>query len=78
MIEPGGSGTGGFGGTGHGGLLYGPVIRDKIKLAGLETLQAYRAVAHDMLKDGTHADSSDLRASLAELDEAIAAKMPKK
>lgn len=77
MIEPGGTGGSGTGGTGHGRLLYGPVIRDKIKSAGLETLQAYRTVAHDMLKDGTHVDDSDLRASLADLDKAIAAKQSK-
>jgi hypothetical protein len=65
-----------IGGSGNGMLLYGVVIRDKTKSADLATLQAYRTVAHDLLK-GTDGDDGDLRASLGDLDKAIAAKQPK-
>jgi hypothetical protein len=63
----------GTGGSGNSMLLYGVIIRDRIKTANLETLQAYRTVAHDLLK-GKDGDDGELRASLADLDKAIAAK----
>jgi hypothetical protein len=59
---------------GNGLLLYGTIIRDRIKSADLKTLQAYRKVAHDLLSSGPHGDDGQLRASLADLDKAIAAK----
>jgi hypothetical protein len=40
----------GIGGNGNGILLYGAIIRDKIKSASLETLMAYRTVGHDLAK----------------------------
>jgi hypothetical protein len=65
--------TYGRGSNGNGILLYGVMIRDKIKSANLDTLQAYRTVADDLLKSGD-ADDGELRASLADLDKAIAEK----
>jgi hypothetical protein len=59
---------------GNGILLYGVIIRDRIQSADLETLQAYQKVAHDLLSSGAHGDDGQLRASLADLDKAIAAK----
>jgi hypothetical protein len=64
-------------GGGNGFLLYGVIIRDRIKSAGLDTLVAYRTVANDLLKDGGHGDDGELRASLGDLDKAIAAKQSK-
>jgi hypothetical protein len=65
----------------HGGgnsfLLYGVIFRDKIKSASLETLVAYRTVANDLLKTGGDGDDGELRASLGDLDKAIAAKQSK-
>ncbi|WP_375414158.1 hypothetical protein [uncultured Bradyrhizobium sp.] len=49
--------------------LYGVIIRDKCKSTDLETLNAYKVVGHDMLKD--HKDK-DLEDALKELDKAIA------
>ena len=63
----------GIGGNGSGILLYGVVIRDRIKSADLETLHAYRTVAHDLLKSGD-GDDGHLRAALGDLETAIAAK----
>ena len=65
------------GGNGNGILLYGVIIHDKIQSASLETLQAYHTVAHDLLSGGTDGDDGQLRASLADLDKAIAAKQSK-
>lgn len=65
----------------HGGgnsfLLYGVIIRDKIKSASLDTLVAYRTVANGLLKTGGHGDDGELRASLGDLDKAITAKQSK-
>lgn len=63
----------GSGGNGTIRQLYGVIIRDKIKSASLETLQAYRIVATDLLKSN-EGDDGELRASLADLEKAIAAK----
>jgi hypothetical protein len=63
----------GSGGNGNIRQLYGVIIRDRIKSASLETLQAYRVVANDLLKSN-EGDDGELRASLADLDKAIAAK----
>jgi hypothetical protein len=54
--------------------LYGVIIRDKCKSADLNTLKAYKTVGHDLLKDHHGSDVDDLKASLKELDAAIAAK----
>jgi hypothetical protein len=54
--------------------LYGVIIRDKCKHADLNTLKAYKIVGHDLLKDHKGSDADDLRASLKELDAAIASK----
>lgn len=51
--------------------LYGVVIRDKCKTADKATLQAYKTVAQDLLKDFKGASADDLRKSLADLDKAI-------
>ena len=57
--------------------LYGVVIRDKCKTADLSTLQAYRTVANDLLKGASGPAADELKASVAELDQAIAAQEPK-
>jgi hypothetical protein len=49
--------------------LYGVIIRDKCKLTDLGTLNAYKTVGHDLLKD--HHDQ-DLADALKDLDKAIA------
>jgi len=64
----------GIGGSGNGLLLYGVIIRDRIKSASLDTLIAYQTVANDLLANGGHGDDGELRASLGDLDKAIAAK----
>lgn len=66
-----------YGGSGDNRLLYGVIIRDKIKSANLSTLLAYRTVAHDLLKGGHGGDDGELRASLGDLDKAIADKQSK-
>ena len=65
---------------GSGGIrpLYGVIIRDKCKSADLSTLQAYKVVGHDLLKDHRGPDADDLREALKELDHAIAGKSGKK
>jgi hypothetical protein len=65
--------------TQSGGIqpLYGVIIHDKCKTADLSTLQAYRTVATDLLKDASGPAADELKASLIELDKAIAAKEPK-
>jgi hypothetical protein len=65
--------------TQSGGIqpLYGVIIRDKCKTADLSTLQAYREVASDLLKGASGPAADELKASLIELDKAIAAKEPK-
>jgi hypothetical protein len=63
----------GTGGNGNGILLYGVIMRDKIKSASLETLEAYSKVGHDLAK-GTDGHDGDLHGALADLDKAIAAK----
>jgi len=65
--------------TQSGGIqpLYGVVIRDKCKTADLSMLQSYRTVAHDLLKGASGPAADELKASLGELDKAIAAKQPK-
>jgi hypothetical protein len=64
------------GGGGNGILLYGVILRDKIKSANLETLLAYRTVAQDLAK-GKDGHDGDLHGALADLDKAIAAKQKK-
>ncbi|HTZ68868.1 MAG TPA: hypothetical protein VMB83_15640 [Roseiarcus sp.] len=54
--------------------LYGVVIREKAKSADANTLRAYKTVAEDLLKGASGADADDLKASLAELDKALAKK----
>lgn len=54
--------------------LYGVVIREKAKTADHRTLQAYKTVAEDMLKGASGPDADDLKASIAELDKALAKK----
>jgi hypothetical protein len=49
--------------------LYGVIIRDKCKLTDLGTLNAYKVVGHDLLKD--HPDK-DLEDALKDLDKTIA------
>jgi hypothetical protein len=66
----------GIGGSGNGILLYGVILRDKIKSASLETLIAYRTVAQDLAK-GKDGHDGDLHGALADLDKAIAAKQKK-
>jgi hypothetical protein len=65
--------------TQSGGIqpLYGVIIRDKCKTADLSMLQAYRTVANDLLKDASGPAADELKASVGELDKAIAAKEPK-
>lgn len=63
----------GIGGSGANMLLYGVMIRDKIKSADLATLHAYRVVAEDLLKSGD-GDDGQLRNSLQDLQAAIKAK----
>jgi hypothetical protein len=65
--------------TQSGGIqpLYGVVIRDKCKTADLNMLKAYRTVANDLLKDASGPGADDLKASLGDLDKAIAAQEPK-
>lgn len=53
---------------------YDVVIGEKCKTADLSTLQAYRTVAHDLLKGASGPGADELRASLGDLDKAIAAK----
>jgi hypothetical protein len=65
-----------YGGGGNGILLYGVILRDKIKSANLETLIAYRTVAQDLAK-GKDGHDGDLHGALADLDKAIAAKQKK-
>jgi hypothetical protein len=65
-----------YGGGGNGILLYGVILRDKIKSANLETLLAYRTVAQDLAK-GKDGHDGDLHGALADLDKAIAAKQKK-
>jgi hypothetical protein len=62
--------------TQSGGIqpLYGVVIRDKCKTADVSTLKAYRSVAHDLLKGASGPGADELKASVGELDKAIAAK----
>lgn len=64
------------GGNGNGLLLYGVILRDKIKSASLETLIAYRTVAQDLVK-GKDGHDGDLHGALGDLDKAIAAKQKK-
>jgi hypothetical protein len=65
--------------TQSGGIqpLYGVIIHDKCKTADVSTLQAYRTVANDLLNDASGPAADELKASLRELDKAIAAKKPK-
>jgi hypothetical protein len=65
-----------YGGGGNGILLYGVIIRDKLKTANLETLKAYRTVGQDLAK-GKDGHDGDLHGALADLDKAIAAKQKK-
>ena len=62
--------------AGSGGIraLYGVIIRDKCKYADGPTLRAYKTVTEDLLKDASGPDADDLRASLKDLDAALAKK----
>ena len=62
------------GGRGNGIQLYGVVLRDRIKSADINTLTAYRTVAHDLLHGASGPDADDLRAALGDLEGAIKAK----
>jgi hypothetical protein len=59
-----------------GGLhqFYGVIIRDKCKTASHATLQAYKTVVQDLLKDHQGPDTTDLKGALAEIDKALASK----
>ena len=65
--------------TQSGGIqpLSGVIIHDKCKTADLSMLHAYRTVANDLLKGASGPAADELKASLGELDKAIAAKQPK-
>ena len=63
-----------YGGRGNGIQLYGVVLRDRIKSADINTLTAYRTVAHDLLHGASGPDADDLRAALGDLEGAIKAK----
>jgi hypothetical protein len=65
--------------TQSGGIqpLYGVIIHDKCKTADVSTLKAYRTVANDLLKGASGPAADELKASVGELDKAIAAKEPK-
>jgi hypothetical protein len=63
-----------YGGRGSGILLYGVIVRDRIKSADVDTLTAYRTVAHDLLHGASGPDADDLRAALGDLEGAIKAK----
>ena len=52
--------------------LYGVIIRDKCKSSDVATLQAYKVVAQDLLKDYHGTDAKDLADAVKELDHAIA------
>jgi hypothetical protein len=54
--------------------FYGVIVRDKCKTADHGTLQAYKTVVQDLLKDHKGADPTDLKGALAELDKALASK----
>jgi hypothetical protein len=62
--------------TQSGGIqpLYGVIIHDKCGTADVSTLRAYRTVANDLLKGASGPAADDLKASVGELDKAIAAK----
>lgn len=62
------------GGRGNGIQLYGVVLRDRIKSADINTLTAYRTVAHDLLHGASGPDADDLRVALGDLEGAIKAK----
>ena len=64
------------GGSGSGGIqpLYGVIIRDKCKTADGATLRAYKTVAEDLLKGASGPEADDLRASLKDVDAALAKK----
>jgi hypothetical protein len=61
------------GGRGNGIQLYGVILRDRIKSADVDTLTAYRTVAHDLLHGASGPDADDLRAALGDLEGAIKA-----
>jgi len=65
--------------TQSGGIqpLYGVIIHDKCQTADVSTLKAYRIVANDLLKGASGPAADELKASLVELDKAIAEKEPK-
>ena len=66
-----------YGGKGDNRLLYGVILRDKIKTANMDTLLAYRTVAHDLLSDNKGGHDEDLRAALVDLETALKAKQTK-
>jgi hypothetical protein len=74
--RPGGQNEEEFMATQSGGIqpLYGVIIHDKCKTADLSTLKAYRTVANDLLKGASGPAADELKASVGELDTAIAAK----
>jgi hypothetical protein len=65
--------------TQSGGIqpLYGVIIHDKCQTADVSTLKAYRTVANDLLKGASGPAADELKASVGELDKAIAAKESK-
>jgi hypothetical protein len=54
--------------------FYAVIIRDKCKTADHATLQAYKTVGHDLLKDHHGPDADELKKALGELDKTLAGK----
>jgi hypothetical protein len=63
-----------YGGSGDIRLLYGAVVRDRCKVADLDTLLAYRTVLSDLMHVATGDAATDLQGALADLENAIHAK----
>jgi hypothetical protein len=63
-----------YGGGGDIRQLYGVIIRDKAKTADKDTLHAYRIVASDLMHGAIEEAAKDLKAALADLENAIQAK----
>jgi len=63
-----------YGGIGDNRLLYGVIIRDKMKTADEPTLRAYLAVGKDLLKGPDVAEAGDLEAAVADLEKRLGAR----
>jgi hypothetical protein len=55
-------------------LFYAVIIRDKCKTADHATLQAYKTVGHDLLKDHHGPEAEELKKALGDLDKTLAGK----